>query len=84
LKERLQAELGPEYARFLELAGGLRGPLADHVPDFETRKALWYELVDSDALESLARGDEAAAMETISRVVGFAFEIQSEDLPLRH
>jgi siroheme synthase-like protein len=47
LKERLQRELGPEYERFLELAGELREPLARHVPDFETRKALWYELVDS-------------------------------------
>lgn len=74
LKERLQHELGPEYERFLELAGELREPLARHVPDFETRKALWYELVDSEILDVLARGDEASAREIISRVVGFAFE----------
>ena len=74
LKERLQRELGPEYERFLELAGELREPLARHVPDFETRKALWYELVDSEILDVLARGDEAAAGEIISRVVGFDFE----------
>lgn len=73
LKERLQRELGPEYARFLELAGELREPLAQHVPDFETRKAVWYELVDSEILEHLARGEEAAARELISRVVGFDF-----------
>lgn len=74
LKERLQRELGPEYERFLELAGELREPLARHIPDFETRKALWYELVDSDILDVLAQGDEARAREIISRVVGFAFE----------
>lgn len=74
LKERLQRELGPEYERFLELAGKLREPLSRHVPDFETRKALWYELVDSDALDLLARGDEPAAMEVISELVGFRFE----------
>jgi precorrin-2 dehydrogenase/sirohydrochlorin ferrochelatase len=74
LKERLQHELGPEYERFLELAGELREPLARQVPDFETRKALWYEIVDSEILEVLARGDESAAREIISRVVGFAFE----------
>ena len=74
LKERLQRELGPEYERFLELAGELREPLARHIPDFETRKALWYELVDSEILDVLAREDEAAAREIISRVVGFAFE----------
>ena len=74
LKERLQRELGPEYERFLELAGELREPLARHIPDFETRKAIWYELVDSEILEALARGDEASAREIISQVVGFDFE----------
>lgn len=75
LKERLQRELGPEYGRFLELAGQLREPLAQQFPDFETRKALWYELVDSDMLDLLARGEEAAAMEVISGIVGFQFEV---------
>jgi siroheme synthase-like protein len=74
LKERFQRELGPEYDRFLELAGELREPLARHVPDFETRKALWYELVDSEILDALARGDESSAREIISKVVGFDFE----------
>lgn len=75
LKERLQHELGPEYERFLELAGELREPLARHVPDFETRKALWYEIIDSEILDVLARGEEAGAREIISRVVGFDFEL---------
>jgi precorrin-2 dehydrogenase len=74
LKERLQREIGPEYERFLELAGELREPLARHVPDFEMRKALWYKLVDSKILKLLARGDESFAKEIISQVVGFEFE----------
>ena len=74
LKERLHAEIGPEYERFLELSGKLREPLAHHVPDFETRKGLWYQIVDSQALDLLAEGDEAAAMEVISQLVGFRFE----------
>ncbi len=73
LKERLQRELGPEYERFLELAGELREPLARQVQDFETRKALWYELVDSEILDVLARGDETAARVIISQIVGFEF-----------
>ena len=73
LKERLGREIGPEYQRFLELAGELREPLARHIPDFERRKALWYELVDSEILDVLAQGDEAAARQIISRVVGFDF-----------
>lgn len=74
LKERLNHEIGPEYERFLELAGKLREPLARNIPDFETRKALWYQLVDSNILDVLADGDEEAAKEIISQVVGFDFE----------
>src|SRR4030095_7183950 len=74
LKESLAHKIGPEYERFLELAGELREPLARHVPDFETRKALWYELVDSEILDALAKGDESSAREIISKVVGFDFE----------
>ncbi len=73
LKERLRKQIGPQYARFLELAGHLRAPLAQHVPDFATRKALWYRLVDSDVLDLLAQDDETAALEKISEVVGFPF-----------
>jgi siroheme synthase-like protein len=74
LKERLQREMGPEYERFLELAGQLREPLSQHVPDFDARKAIWYELVDSDALSLLAQGNEGAAVDVISQTVGFRFE----------
>ena len=74
LKESFQNQIGAEYERFLELSGKLREPLARHVPDFETRKALWYELVDSKVLDLLAQGSEQAALETISQVVGFRFE----------
>lgn len=74
LKEKIQKQIGPENARFLEIAGKLREPLAQHIPDFETRKKLWYELVDSDILELLSQGNESAAIEKISQVVGFQFE----------
>lgn len=74
LKEQFQKEIGPEYERFLELAGQLREPLARHIPDFERRKSLWYELVDSEVLDLLARGEEARAIQKISEVVEFHFE----------
>ncbi len=74
LKERLQKELGHEYAHFLELAGHLREPLAHHISDFATRKKLWYEIVDSGILDVLAEGDEDRAIEIISEKVGFDFQ----------
>lgn len=81
LKERLQNELGPEYESFLELAGKLREPLAKHKPDFEARKLLWYQLVDSEILDILSRGDIAAAVDLISQMVGFEFRPNVAALP---
>lgn len=72
LRQRLERSLGREYARFLELAGTLRAPLAARYPDFEYRKALWYRLVDSDVLDLLARGEEAAARRRMEEIMGVA------------
>lgn len=74
LKEKIQKQIGPENARFLEIAGQLREPLAKNIPDFETRKRLWYEIVDSDVLQLIADGNEQAALDIISQTVGFQFE----------
>lgn len=74
LRQDLEARLGPRYARFLELAGRLRGPLARRVADADRRKELWYRLVDSDVLELLGRGDEEGARRRIERIVGFALD----------
>lgn len=70
VREQIEALLGDEHARFLELAGRLREPIAARYPDFETRKRLWYAIVDSDVLAALKRGDEAAALRTIAAITG--------------
>jgi precorrin-2 dehydrogenase / sirohydrochlorin ferrochelatase len=69
LRQKLERELGPEHARFLEIAGMLRAPLARRWPDFETRKALWYRLVDSDVIHLLRRGNERQAMDRIREIL---------------
>lgn len=70
LRQRLERELGAEHGRFLELASALREPLAEACPDFEERRRRWYRLVDSDVLELLARGEEAAARKRIEDITG--------------
>jgi len=70
LRQRLESELGEEHARFLEIAGDLRAPLARRWPDFETRRSLWYRLVDSDVLHLLRRGDETRARARIEEILG--------------
>jgi uroporphyrin-III C-methyltransferase/precorrin-2 dehydrogenase/sirohydrochlorin ferrochelatase len=70
IRERIERELGSEYARFLEIAGTLRKPLAERYPDFQVRKRLWYRLVDSDVLALLRAGDEDRARERIAEIMG--------------
>lgn len=79
LRERLEHVLGDEYARFLEIAGALRAPLAAQCPDFEQRKALWYQLVDSDVLDLLRRGLEEEAHRRVREITGVSLSGQRAD-----
>ncbi len=74
LRQQLEASIGDEYTRFLQLAGTLRAPLAARYPDFEKRKAIWYELVDSDVLALLRAGDETNAQRRIAEITGVLTE----------
>lgn len=68
LRQRLAEGLGPEHARFLEILRPLRHVLAQRYPDFEERRAVWYRLVDSEALDLLRTGEEAAARALIEAI----------------
>lgn len=70
LREQFERLVGDEHARFLELAGTIREPLAARFPDFEQRRVLWYQLVDSDVIDLLRRGDEAAARLRMAEIMG--------------
>ena len=72
LRQQLERQLGAHYARFLEIAGRLRAPLAERLPDSAARRELWYRLVDSDVLELLGRGDDAGARERVAEITGVA------------
>ena len=61
LRDRIAAEIGPEYGALLELLGELRPELASREPDFGRRTALWYRLVDLNLAADLRRGDVEAA-----------------------
>jgi len=70
LRQRLEGMLGDEHARFLEMAGTIRQPLAERHPDFATRRELWYRLVDSDVLDLLRSGDETSARARFEEILG--------------
>jgi precorrin-2 dehydrogenase/sirohydrochlorin ferrochelatase len=77
LRQRLERELGEEHAKFLELAGKVRKPLAKLWPDFATRKELWYRLIDSDVIHLLRRGDEAMAINRFEEILGVRPEVSA-------
>jgi siroheme synthase-like protein len=70
MRERLERELGPEYGEFLELLSSLREGMARQNSSFETRRELWYRLVDSDILDHLRAGRRELAQGTVEQILG--------------
>jgi siroheme synthase-like protein len=75
LRQRLAAQLGPEYARFLRWARAAREPLRRLHPGFEERRDRWYRLVDSGVLDHLRRGEDEAARRLFEEILGVAPEV---------
>lgn len=61
LRDRLADEIGPEYARFLVIAGEHRPAIMASGLSFEARRQLWYRITDSEALAALRADDEPRA-----------------------
>jgi siroheme synthase-like protein len=60
LRRDLDRAFGPEYAAFLELAGGLRDRVARELPE-GARARFWYDLAGSEALALLRDRQEDEA-----------------------
>jgi len=69
LKQRFQKEIGPEYKEFLELLRQLRPEINLRIKDFDKRKSLWYQIVDSEALALLRAGHQEAAYDLVHDLV---------------
>jgi len=50
LRQRFEKEFSSEYADFLEFMQKLRKPMKRYHADFETRRDIWYQLIDSELL----------------------------------
>ncbi len=69
LRERVGALIGREHAQLLDMLGELRPEVAARVSDPRARLRLWYEIVDSDAIEHVRRGDVAGARRRIAELI---------------
>jgi precorrin-2 dehydrogenase len=61
LRERLEREIGAEYAEFLRMLKEVRAEIASRIADFSARRALWYRIIDSDILDKLRAGQREEA-----------------------
>lgn len=70
LRQRFEQEFGEEYDTFLTLMQKLREPMSRHYHEFETRKNLWYELIDSDVLDLFRENRTEEGIERIREILG--------------
>jgi siroheme synthase-like protein len=70
LRQRFENEFGEEYDTFLTLMHKLRDPMSRHYDDFETRRNLWYQLIDSDALDLFRENRTEEGIERIREILG--------------
>jgi precorrin-2 dehydrogenase/sirohydrochlorin ferrochelatase len=72
LREWLEREVGHEYADLLEILKSLRPEITRQIPDFQQRRALWYRLIDSEALPLLKSGENERAKSLIREMLAAA------------
>jgi len=83
LREQIRALIGREHGEFLDLLGELRPAVAASVPDHKVRTRLWYQIVDSDAIEFVRRGDVAGARRRIEELMPRAVSGDASEAPPR-
>ena len=69
LRERVESCIGSEYSRLLELMKERRETLSETIESQPQRARIWREVLQSDVLELLRRGDENAAKKEIERAM---------------
>ena len=70
LRQEFEERFGPEFETFLDWMAALREPMASRYPDFDERRKIWYELVDSDVRSLLVSSRYTDAFERLRGIVG--------------
>ena len=84
LRQEFEERFGPEFEVFLDWMAALREPMAARYPNFDERRSIWYELIDSDVRGLLASNRYTDAAERLRGIVGdevFASLAESEVIP---
>ncbi|MGB8601142.1 MAG: bifunctional precorrin-2 dehydrogenase/sirohydrochlorin ferrochelatase [Rhizomicrobium sp.] len=65
LRDRIAAEIGPEYGVFLDLLGDMRAGVVARVASFARRLPIWRRLIASDALAAVKTGNVLSARQIL-------------------
>ncbi len=68
LRQRFEKILGPEHGLFLQWMRKLRDILQQRFPDFESRREVWYRLVDSEILDLMRQGHNERARRRLEEI----------------
>lgn len=69
LRERLEREIGAEYAELLRILKEVRAEIGLRIADFGERRALWYRIIDSDILDKLREGRREEAQRSLRQMI---------------
>ncbi len=83
LRQQLEQAIGPEYGELVELAGDLRPFAKAHHADSKRRRELWYQVIDSDALDLLRQGNASAARRRVAEIMDSPLDTDTHTLEAR-
>src|SRR6185312_14903845 len=77
LRERLEQDIGAEYGELLQMLQDARSEIGSGIADFSARRALWYQIVDSDILSKLRLGQREEAERALRQMIDEASKQES-------
>ena len=77
LRQKLESQLGPEYADFLLLMGAIRRRLLSQAHEPEAHKTLFNQLIDSDLIQLMQAGKTEEINSLLYKILGKGFKIEA-------
>jgi len=68
IRQNLEEEFGEEYSDFLELMGEIREKSLKKIPNEHSRESLYKELIYSDLIEELKKGNKEQVRDSINKI----------------
>ncbi|OGI02627.1 MAG: hypothetical protein A2Y25_03035 [Candidatus Melainabacteria bacterium GWF2_37_15] len=74
IREDLEKQFGPHYAKFLNILGNIREKASKEIPNITLRENLYKELVYSDIINLIEENKKDKALEKANKLLNEAFD----------